>query len=359
MHMTTLNTESVTLQSITKEMYPRSPTVNPRTHLSHLLLALPRFPLFPSLPQCTTPHRTAPRSSRVDNDMTSVYPCRSIGNSATAVAGSPILSDFSGSESSCVTDSDSPLNDFDPFLIPLPFNRSPATTKMANRPDSSTNNDAVDGHINFTSSSIIRSLPSSSSCSQSLHNHTSTQIRSTLVETEGRLPNTGRALISIAPSDVTVPSFRFETERELKVGKEVAKRTRRFACTAKGCGKSFAKKWNLQAHERLHSGYKPFECRIGCGERHMWMSSLKSHERRKCKLLPESQRLRRKPRAKKTSTASTTNRTTTVTAPTASRLAQNPVALPLPQRTDRRVQAPSSEALFEFELELENIIAKY
>ncbi len=291
--------------------------------------------------------------------MTSVYPCRSIGTSATAIAGSPVLSDFSGSEFSRVTDSDSPLNDFDPFLIPLPFNRSPATTKMANRPDTSTSNAAAGAHITFTSSPIVRSLPSSTSCSQSLRNQTSTQIRPALFETEDRLPNSRGALISIVPSDVTVPSFRFETERELKVGKEVAKRTRRFACTAKGCGKSFAKKWNLQAHERLHSGYKPFECRIGCGERHMWMSSLKSHERRKCKLLPESQRLRRKPRAKKTSTASTTKPSTADGTPAASRSAQSNVALTLPERTDRRVQAPSTEALFEFELELENIIAKY
>ena len=163
-------------------------------------------------------------------------------------------------------------------------------------------------------------------------------------------PNGSQFMISIPSSDVTVPSFRFESEREreLKVVKSVAKRSRRFACTADGCGKSFAKKWNLQAHERLHSGYKPFECRIGCGERHMWMSSLKSHERRKCKLLPESQRLRRKPRAKKsTIPAPPTQDASTISAPAVT------------ERQERRGQAPSNEALFDFELELENIIAKY
>lgn len=78
-----------------------------------------------------------------------------------------------------------------------------------------------------------------------------------------------------------------------------AARSRQFACKAPNCGRAFAKKWNLQAHERLHTGHKPFACRLGCGERHMWMSSLKSHERRKCKLLPESMRLRRKTRVRK------------------------------------------------------------
>lgn len=81
-------------------------------------------------------------------------------------------------------------------------------------------------------------------------------------------------------------------------------RERRYACTAPGCGKSFAKKWNLQAHERLHTGSKPFRCRVGCSSSFMWMSSLKSHERRKCPLLPESQRYCRKSSAKKSSTKS-------------------------------------------------------
>lgn len=81
-----------------------------------------------------------------------------------------------------------------------------------------------------------------------------------------------------------------------------AQRRREFPCEEPNCGKSFSKKWNLQAHARLHTGKKPFVCRIGCGEKHMWMSSLKSHERRKCKLLPESMRVRRKstPRSKRT-----------------------------------------------------------
>ncbi len=85
-----------------------------------------------------------------------------------------------------------------------------------------------------------------------------------------------------------------------KIGRaKTPKRERKFVCKSEGCGKSFAKKWNLNAHERLHTGSKPFACRLGCGEHHMWMSSLKSHESRKCRLLPESLKLRRKPRTKK------------------------------------------------------------
>lgn len=69
-----------------------------------------------------------------------------------------------------------------------------------------------------------------------------------------------------------------------------------FVCEHPGCGRAFAKKWNLQAHARLHTGEKPFACRHGCGERLMWMSSLKSHERRKCRLLPAAARVQKRKR---------------------------------------------------------------
>lgn len=70
----------------------------------------------------------------------------------------------------------------------------------------------------------------------------------------------------------------------------------RFVCDHPGCGRAFAKKWNLQAHSRLHTGKKPFECCHGCGERLMWISSLKSHERRKCRLLPALTRVQKRKR---------------------------------------------------------------
>lgn len=55
-------------------------------------------------------------------------------------------------------------------------------------------------------------------------------------------------------------------------------------CPYEGCGRSFSKKWNLHAHERVHTGIKPFECRHGCGQWYMWMSSRKGHEENKCHL---------------------------------------------------------------------------
>lgn len=56
-----------------------------------------------------------------------------------------------------------------------------------------------------------------------------------------------------------------------------------FVCPYDDCKRAFSKKWNLQAHERLHTGALPFECRLGCGQFYMWMSSRKGHEQNKCK----------------------------------------------------------------------------
>eukprot|EP00177_Eucheuma_denticulatum_P002592 GFKZ01004654.1.p1 GENE.GFKZ01004654.1~~GFKZ01004654.1.p1 ORF type:complete len:365 (-),score=22.26 GFKZ01004654.1:388-1395(-) len=58
---------------------------------------------------------------------------------------------------------------------------------------------------------------------------------------------------------------------------------RNFICPYDDCKRAFSKKWNLQAHERLHTGALPFECRLGCGQFYMWMSSRKGHEQNKCK----------------------------------------------------------------------------
>lgn len=123
-------------------------------------------------------------------------------------------------------------------------------------------------------------------------------------------------------------------DKRLKVRKDSMKRERRFVCTAAGCGKSFAKKWNLQAHKRLHSGAKPFQCRLGCGERYMWMSSLKSHENRKCSLLPASQRFQRRPRSTRPE-------------------------VPIFPSVQINQAPPSTEDKLLFEFELEQIIARF
>ena len=73
---------------------------------------------------------------------------------------------------------------------------------------------------------------------------------------------------------------------------------RRFYCQSEGCGKSFRKKWNLKAHQRLHSGRKPFKCGRGCGESFMWQSSRTAHEKRRCRLIPLSERTPRKSRSR-------------------------------------------------------------
>jgi hypothetical protein len=49
------------------------------------------------------------------------------------------------------------------------------------------------------------------------------------------------------------------------------------ACKHPGCGKTFTKKFNLSAHQRLHNNEQPFQCRK-CQKTFRWKSSLSFHE---------------------------------------------------------------------------------
>lgn len=58
-----------------------------------------------------------------------------------------------------------------------------------------------------------------------------------------------------------------------------------YQCPSTGCGKRFAKKYNLKIHLRRHAGALPFVCTgeegsaAGCGKRFMWQSSFMRHKR--------------------------------------------------------------------------------
>lgn len=56
-----------------------------------------------------------------------------------------------------------------------------------------------------------------------------------------------------------------------------------FVCPVVACGRIFSKKFNRQAHMRLHDGSRPFACNL-CNKTFMWKSSLKSHARMHAKL---------------------------------------------------------------------------
>lgn len=98
----------------------------------------------------------------------------------------------------------------------------------------------------------------------------------------------------IAPNHPPSPSILVERPNVHTKALKMRKRaTRTFICSFPSCGKRFSKKWNLQAHERLHTGLKPFACRLGCGEAYMWMSSRKVHERNRCRYAVSKTMLKR------------------------------------------------------------------
>jgi Zinc finger, C2H2 type len=61
------------------------------------------------------------------------------------------------------------------------------------------------------------------------------------------------------------------------VARQLDDGTRTHICVHPGCGKTFTKKYNLNAHLRLHSNEQPFEC-LKCGKKFRWKSSITFHE---------------------------------------------------------------------------------
>lgn len=60
-----------------------------------------------------------------------------------------------------------------------------------------------------------------------------------------------------------------------------------FMCPHPGCARLFSKRYNQQAHMRIHDGTRPFLCTL-CGKDFMWKSSLKSHGKMHAKLSANS-----------------------------------------------------------------------
>ena len=57
-------------------------------------------------------------------------------------------------------------------------------------------------------------------------------------------------------------------------------RRSKYVCFDINCGKSFANKWFLQTHQRIHTGIKPYLCSAeGCRKRFTQLSQLQAHSR--------------------------------------------------------------------------------
>lgn len=80
------------------------------------------------------------------------------------------------------------------------------------------------------------------------------------------------------------------------ISKEKRKQCKLFFCEE--CGKGFDKKWNLKAHNRVHTDETPYHCRLGCGGLFKWGSTRTCHELKKChlsKIVPADQNPSRNP----------------------------------------------------------------
>src|SRR5699024_4381734 len=68
-----------------------------------------------------------------------------------------------------------------------------------------------------------------------------------------------------------------------------AHRSTIYTCDIDGCGKTFAKKCDLQRHQRVHLGLKPYQCNwTGCGYASISWSYVITHIRTKHFHLPKT-----------------------------------------------------------------------
>lgn len=99
-----------------------------------------------------------------------------------------------------------------------------------------------------------------------------------------------------APKPNKPKAKRLKVSTSTTTTKAMRKPCKLFFCEK--CGKAFDKKWNLKAHNRVHTDEVPYPCRLGCGGNFKWGSTRTCHELKKCylsKILPADQNPSRNP----------------------------------------------------------------